>query len=72
MSYNLKNALEHALKTKGMKKKELASKINMCPTVLSAKLNGRREFTINDIVEIMKVLKIETMSANKISITLID
>lgn len=47
----------YLLHKKGVKKKELAEKLNIKPDSLNRKLSGVNKFYLEEVIEIIKILK---------------
>lgn len=54
--------LEAEIRRQGLTKFKLASLLQMQPSTLSQKLNGKSDFTLKEAFKIKQVLKVETIS----------
>lgn len=54
-----KNLLRAAIAEKGMNQAKLAAAIGMSANSLSRKMNGRREFSLREVITIIQVLELK-------------
>lgn len=53
------NRLKALMTIKGIKRKDLAIELNVSYNTLTKKLNGEREFTINEMLQIKEIFNLD-------------